>query len=389
MIPEQSINDVYYRLLSSKKRGSPLWIPTTNKRLPVEYQRNGLGIGDVGVITDRGFFDSLFNITHPRDHPLAINSDRLPSDFDPLNIAPNDIQEYSEFKQGSHLSSASIKNSYKDDNSSYVVFFSTNNGLELTYMHSGLVFESSAAEGAILTLPYGSNSEDLGNKKKLQDYLSVHGEEMYRCALNQHGRIIKNGDLRVITGYDKTTNWGMAAFSNSSDRPDTESFCLKFRPKDPRVGGRTHSWESSGSAEVKAGPDMREIVALRRGDPSQQDIEYENQAVFIRTENITLSKETWNKLLSDSGTGTIEIDKESSSHPSSSHSARPTGSSGSSSQSSSNSENHSSRSSGSQTTHSSLSNTLVRITIIFLSIIFRNWTANSIETDSASFEWHK
>ena len=168
------------------------------------------------------------------------------------------------FKQGSHLSSASIKNSYKDDNSSYVVFFSMNNGLELTYMHSGLVFECSASEGAILTLPYGSNSEDLGNKKKLQDYLSVHGEEMYRCALNQHGRIINNGDLRVITGYDKTTNWGMAAFSNSSDRTDTESFCLKFRPKDPGVGGRIHSWESSGSAEVKAGPDMRAIVAFRR-----------------------------------------------------------------------------------------------------------------------------
>ena len=118
MITEQSINDVYYRLLSSKKRGSPLWIPGMNKRLPIEYRRQGLGIGDVGVITERGFFDSLFNISLPCDHPLAINSDRLPDNFYPLNITPNDIQEYSEFNQGSFLSSASIKSSYKDDNSS-------------------------------------------------------------------------------------------------------------------------------------------------------------------------------------------------------------------------------------------------------------------------------
>ena len=118
MITEQCINDVYYRLLSSKKRGSPLWIPGTNKRLPIEYRRQGLGIGDVGVITERGFFDSLFNISLPCDHPLAINSDRLPDNFYPLNITPNDIQEYSEFNQGSFLSSASIKSSYKDDNSS-------------------------------------------------------------------------------------------------------------------------------------------------------------------------------------------------------------------------------------------------------------------------------
>jgi len=118
MITEQSINDVYYRLLSSKKRGSPLWIPGTNKRLPIEYRRRGLGIGDVGVITERGFFDSLFNICLPCDHPLAINPDKLPDNFYPLNISLSDIQEYSEFNQGSFLSSASIKSSYKDDNSS-------------------------------------------------------------------------------------------------------------------------------------------------------------------------------------------------------------------------------------------------------------------------------
>ncbi|KDR71081.1 hypothetical protein GALMADRAFT_804015 [Galerina marginata CBS 339.88] len=314
-IPVQSINDVYYRCLASKLRGSPLWIPGTNKRLPVKYRRNGLMIGDAGLITDWGFYDSLFNITLPPNDPLAINTDRLPKNFSPLHITPNDIQEYSKFNRDSYLSSASIKNSYQDENP------------------SGLIFESSASEGAILTLPDGSNSEDLGNKKKLLDYLSAHGEEMYRCALIDHGRIFKNGDLRVVTGYDKTTNWGMAAFSNSTAEAD--SFRLKFRPRDQGSLGRTYSWESSGNAEVKTGPDVRETIALRMGEPSQQEVEYQNQSVFVRTENITLRKDIWNKLLSESGAGNIELDGESdsrSSHlPASAEGSHPSGASGSSS----------------------------------------------------------
>ena len=75
-------------------------------------------LGDVGVITEQGFFDSLFNISLPCDHPLAINSDRLSDNFYPLNIMPNDIQEYSDFNQSSFLSSTSIKSLYNDDNSS-------------------------------------------------------------------------------------------------------------------------------------------------------------------------------------------------------------------------------------------------------------------------------
>ena len=240
----------------------------------------------------------------------------------------------------------------------------------LTYMLSGLIFESSASEGAILTLPDGSNSEDLGNKKKLQDYLSVHGEEMYRCALNQHGRIIKNGDLRVVSGHDKTTNWGMAAFSNSTGESDSESFRLKFRPRDPGVGRRTHSWQSSDTAEVKAGPGMREILALQNSDPSRQHVEYENQTVFVRTENITLSKETWNKLLSESGTGDIELNKESSLHTTSSNSP-----SSSTSENSTTSENHySDPGGGSWSAHLSLSNTLVRVATVLLAIVMHKIT---------------
>ncbi|KDR68651.1 hypothetical protein GALMADRAFT_1354255, partial [Galerina marginata CBS 339.88] len=185
-------------------RGSPLWIPGTNKRLPVKYRRNGLTVGDAGLITDRGFYDSLFNITLPPNDPLAINTDRLPKSFSPLHITPSDIQEYSEFNRGMPQSKTHTKMRIHRM-SLFFPYVSMHS--DIIQLHSGLIFESAASEGAILTLPDGSNSEDLGNKKKLLDYLSAHGEEMYRCALIDHGRIFKNGDLRVVTGYDKTTNW--------------------------------------------------------------------------------------------------------------------------------------------------------------------------------------
>ena len=127
---------------------------------------------------------------------------------------------------------------------------------------------------------------------------------MYKCALVGHGRNIRNGDLRVVTGCDKTTNWGMAAFSNSMAQED--SFRLKFRPRDQANLARTHGWEYSGTAEVKAGPDVQEVVALRMDDPSEEGKEYENQSVFVRTHNMTLREDIWNNLLSECGE--VEVD---------------------------------------------------------------------------------
>ena len=185
-----------------------------------------------------------------------------------------------------------------------------------------------------------------------------------RCILNQPGWIIKNSNLHVVSSYDKTTNWGMAAFSNSTGKSDSESFHLEFQPRDPRVGRRTHSWEPSSTAEVKDGPGMWEILALQNSNPSQQHIEYENQTVFMCTENITLSKESWNKLLLESGTGDIELNKESSLHPASLNSS-----------SSSTLENHYSDPSGCfWSAHSSLSNTLVCVTMVLLVIVMHKIT---------------
>lgn len=86
--------------------------------LPVEYQKRGIGIGDVGIITDYGAFDYLFNIRLPQNHP--INPEDIPEDFYPLHppLSIADIHGYSAFKVGSHLASGQVETFQQDRESS-------------------------------------------------------------------------------------------------------------------------------------------------------------------------------------------------------------------------------------------------------------------------------
>lgn len=117
--------DIYNQHMGAKGRGSPLWIPEPNKNLHINYQRQGLAIGDVGIITVSGSFDFLFNISLPADHPF--NPKELPDNFVPLFIEPEDIQKRSEFKGESYLSSTSVKTSrHSGEGSSYVTICRAN-----------------------------------------------------------------------------------------------------------------------------------------------------------------------------------------------------------------------------------------------------------------------
>ncbi|KDR72721.1 hypothetical protein GALMADRAFT_228990 [Galerina marginata CBS 339.88] len=281
-------SEIYYRHLATKGRGSPLWIPEPNKALRIEYQRSGMRIGDVGIINSRGNFDFLFNICLPLGHP--INPRTMPEHFAPLWIDPDDIQKYSEFKGESYLSSGSIKRP------------SNEAGL------GGLLFESSASEGAILTMPVGSNSEDLGNVSLFRRYAALHAENWYNYVNLVRGREAGNGDIRLVTGFDKTSAWGMATFSNMSD-----PLQLAFRPKEHSGVGQTYDWEYSGAAEVRAGPETKEMEELKRGDPAQVGITYENQCLFVRTLNIRLQDTVWKRLASQFGDLLIDDGAEDSS----------------------------------------------------------------------------
>ena len=144
-----------------KGRGSPLWLPEPSSTLPNVYRRQGIAIGDVGIITASGGFDFMFNVCLPASHP--INQQGLPGGFSPLSpqLQPSDIRKHTEFNLNSHLASASVEKSHRECDFSYVFPFPL--VLQLTRIDllecSGIEFTSAASEGAILTMPQGAHAD--------------------------------------------------------------------------------------------------------------------------------------------------------------------------------------------------------------------------------------
>ena len=69
-------------------------------------------------------------------------------------------------------------------------------------MYSDIVFESSASEGAILTMPRGARSEHLGNSARFREYAAANVADWYRFINGPRGREAKNGDVRLVVGFD-------------------------------------------------------------------------------------------------------------------------------------------------------------------------------------------
>jgi hypothetical protein len=291
----QKSNEIYEEHLGNKGRGRPLWIPQPNMVLPIPYRALGARVGDVGIFTDDGAFDFLFNICVARDNP--INPEELPENFVPIYppINPIDIRKFPQFSPDSHLASSSVTES-RTEQSSYVVvssnLFFFPNCIYLPMFLSGLVFESSASEGAILTMPEGAYSEDLSNSSRLNKYIGTHIEDWYRFVNGPRGRDAQNGELHIVIGCDKTTSWGMATFANSSSSQDT-NFRLKFsvfgeQPSQPNAGNN-YRWEHSGVAQVKVGPGRGENEELGETDSNR----LQNQCLFLRTLPMMLSQKVW------------------------------------------------------------------------------------------------
>jgi hypothetical protein len=102
----RSDTEVYVQNLLPKRHGFPLWYPQPDESLPYEYRKDGVGIGDVGIITSHGYFDFLFNICRPSDHP--INSNGVPQDFCPLEF-PKAAEIFTAILQDTHIASRSIE----------------------------------------------------------------------------------------------------------------------------------------------------------------------------------------------------------------------------------------------------------------------------------------
>ncbi|KJA28706.1 hypothetical protein HYPSUDRAFT_33041 [Hypholoma sublateritium FD-334 SS-4] len=273
-------NQIYQRHLELKQRGFPLWIPEPNMRLPTSYRRIGINIGDVGIITSSGAFSFLFNVCQPLNHPFNILG--LPDGFVPMELKSTDVCEFQDLMPGSYLASATIKK--------------VQNSPEFT----GMTFETSAAEGAVLTAPEGSRAMDLQTNRRFHAYAEANVESWYRYVNGPRGIDVKNGELRLVVGCDKVTSYGTAVLSNISQQRIN---FLKFGINDrdaaslERLSGSTprYCWESSGLTECRVGPDPAEVAELRQDDNSNAATggKYRNLCIFVRTLNPRLKDEVF------------------------------------------------------------------------------------------------
>ena len=172
---------------------------------------------------------------------------------------------------------------------------------DLSITSSGIVFESSASEGAILTMPQGARSEDLGNFARFREYTAANVADWYKFVNGVRGREAKNGDIRLVVGFDKTKSWGIATFAST-----IQNNCrLRFGPSEGAGSASTYKWEYSGVAEVRVGPGLNDNDGLRQdGDPL--DVQFENQCLFVRTLNASLTDAVWADI--HSNLGSVHVD---------------------------------------------------------------------------------
>ena len=155
-------------------------------------------------------------------------------------------------------------------------------------------------------MPRGARSEDLGNFAKFREYAAANVADWYKFVNGPRGREAKNGDVRLVVGFDKTTSWGIATFVNQTQQNrDRDSCRLKFGPSEGDSAS-TYTWsEYSGVADVRAGPDSDESDELRI-DSDPPDVRFENQCLFLRTLNVTLTDDVWADI--HSTLGSVHVD---------------------------------------------------------------------------------
>ena len=150
-------------------------------------------------------------------------------------------------------------------------------------------------------MPQGAKTEKLRNSARFREYAAANVADWYKFVNGPRGCEAKNGDVRLVVGFDKSSSWGIATFTNLARHNTCR---LRFGPSPGDPTG-TYRWsEYSGTADVRAGPDPDENDELKRaGDPS--DVQFENQCLFVRTLNVTLEDNVWVNI--HSGLGSVHI----------------------------------------------------------------------------------
>ena len=224
-----SDNSTYVKNLLMRRHGYPLWCPEPDYR-SFEHHSDGVQIGDVGIITNDGRFDFLFNVFLATDHPVHHRPPPLFTllDANELEISKLDnihpaggyishaVQRSNQIRAGASVAAemrqvvSSVTQTLTDFLHSMVPV-----GLEGSFQ-----FSSTCSEGAVLILPDGASRTDLRNIKMLRDLAAKNASIWYDFARGPAGRDAPDGSLYLVTGFDKATRWGVSSIYSPSSSGD-------------------------------------------------------------------------------------------------------------------------------------------------------------------------
>ncbi|KAF9022061.1 hypothetical protein BDZ89DRAFT_926251, partial [Hymenopellis radicata] len=184
--------------------GYPLWIPEPDQSLPAEYRCRGVSIGDVGLMTEDGGFDFLYNIHRAAGDP--INGGRVPPDFHPLPLLDKELPirtlPFMHKTKSIITSQHVVKRSLTVEASADLAVFAGGG--------FGFEYSTTKAEAALLALPDGATRYVARNRSVYIKYAKENGVSIYQYVNGTLGREAPNGSVYIVTGCDKCQSWGNA-----------------------------------------------------------------------------------------------------------------------------------------------------------------------------------
>ncbi|KAK7040126.1 hypothetical protein VNI00_009932 [Paramarasmius palmivorus] len=214
---ERADRDVDYKRSYEEAFPAENLLEEPNDDLQPEYSNEGMRIGDVGIITDDGCFDYLFNICASADDP--INSRGVPGNFVPLVWNNRSVKIRDIFRPGVPQCSRRAKQRQLSFEASATVPGSPiglGGGIEVTFQQDS---------GAVLMPPKGADRIDCSQRASFRRYAEEHAQDWYRFVNGTLGREAENGSIYLVTGFDKADAWETALFDSTSS---TRSCSLIF-----------------------------------------------------------------------------------------------------------------------------------------------------------------
>lgn len=146
-------------------------------------------------------------------------------------------------------------------------------------------------------MPQISNSEDLIDTSTFRKYIAANALNWYRLVNGVCGHEARNGDLRVVVGWDESSSFFQHVSSTVTFPKEV------FMLEDPTNGRAICKvWRTSSAGSCRSLQSAEILSApLRAGERSEEGALYKNERTFIRTLNISVSDVIWFKMAHEQG----------------------------------------------------------------------------------------